>query len=101
MIIKIIEIAVIVTFIIDISGFNNTYKQFMKKIFNISSEVKSLCSLCITWWLSLLYIIIFGKFNLFNIMLCILVACLSPIIKDMYYTITDTIIKILRWIGRF
>lgn len=99
LILSLLYITLITTFIIDISGFNDTYQSIIKHILKIDKGTpKPLCSLCLSWWLSLLYLIITSNLTLFNILIAIIFACLTPIFKDLWYTFTDLIIKILNYL---
>lgn len=95
--VNILLIASIITIIIDISGFNDTYRKIIAKILNIKDyiKVKSLCTFCITWWCSLLYIILTNNLSFFNIFYILLIASLTPQIKDLITLLGDIIQNIL------
>lgn len=101
--IDIILIASIITIIIDISGFNDTYKQILAKILHINdyTKIKGLCTFCITWWLSLLYIIIIGSFSIFNIFYILFIASLTPQIKEIILLVGDIITTIINYIYKY
>lgn len=54
-----------------------------------------LCALCQTWWLSLLYIIICGPFNLMTIALCLINAHMTKIITPLYRLVENIMLKLL------
>ena len=60
------------------------------------------CLLCGTWWLSLLYIIIAGPFNLLSIALCLLNAHLTKITQPLFRLLENIalliIAKLNEWI---
>ena len=74
----------IIVFIIDIAGFIEEVELLLGKWLKIKAKIPKpfSCSLCTTWWGGLLYIIILGKFNLFNIMIIALFSILTPILKN-------------------
>lgn len=53
------------------------------------------CLLCGTWWLSLLYIIICGPFNLLTIMLCLLNAHMTKITQPLYRLVENSVLKLI------
>lgn len=59
-----------------------------------------LCALCQTFWLSLLYIIIAGPFNLFTITLCLINAHLTKITLPLYRMIENILLKVIELINK-
>lgn len=102
MILDLFLIQVICVLIIDISGFADEIKCLISR-FITNGKIETnrfvikpfFCSLCMTWWMSLIYILIVGKLSLFSITMALLFACTSTLTKDLYYMITDTIGKII------
>lgn len=60
-----------------------------------------LCLLCGTWWLSLLYIILAGPFNLLTIALCLINAHLTKITQPLCRMIENILLKILLMINKW
>lgn len=54
-----------------------------------------MCGLCQTFWLSLLYIIIAGPFNILTIALCLVNAHLTKIITPLYRLIENIVLKVI------
>lgn len=53
------------------------------------------CSLCMSWWTNLIYIIVTGHFTI-PVLFCILViSWLTPIVNDIFTLVRMTIAKIL------
>lgn len=95
-------IAFICVAIIDISGFVEEIKpKIWKWVFNGKKEYRQFslkpfdCSLCCTWWTGLIYLLIAGAFTLQNIALTLLIAVLTPTIKDIIILIKDIAVKII------
>ena len=96
-------IAVCVVLIIDIADFRTTIKQIVAFLLSkyIKRKVKSddlkfeVCCLCTVWWAGLLFLIITGAVTLFNIMVLLLIACSTSLIKDTFYLVFDTIQTII------
>lgn len=99
---KLIEIAVIVVIIIDISGFIDSVKEFIGKALNISNvRLKPFdCSFCVNWWLSLLYIYVTNNLTLSTILFALLCSTLTPVIGDLIYLIRDILGFILLKISK-
>lgn len=99
---KLIEIAVIVVIIIDISGIVTEVKGLIGRLLNISNvRLKPLdCSFCVNWWLSLLYIYITNNLTLSTILFALLCSTLTPVIGDLIYLIRDIFGFILLKISR-
>lgn len=99
---KLIEIAVIVVIIIDISGFIDSIKEFIGKMFNITNvRLKPLdCSFCMAFWMSMVYLIWVGELGLTTVMVSLLLSVMAPVISDLIYLIRDILGFILLKISR-
>ena len=89
MILNFLIIAVIWVVILDLTDFMPTVKGWISSILtkgkchNSDYQLKPFdCSLCMSWWSILIYIIVTNQFTLLNIMLALLIAWATPIIKD-------------------
>lgn len=89
MILNFFCIAVIWVVILDLTDFMSTIKGWISSILtkgkshNSEYRLKPIdCSLCMSWWSILAYIIIVDQLSLVNIMLALLIAWLTPVIKD-------------------
>lgn len=105
--INILLIGLIVILILDVANFRHTIKQIvawgLSKYLKISIKPESLkfnpCSLCISWWLSLLYIIIIGKLSFFLVFYALFIACLTPVLLNGVYLIIDTLNAIIIYLS--
>lgn len=88
---KLLEIAIIITIIIDISGVIDSIKEFIGKKLNITNvRLKPLdCSLCMNFWISLVYLICVGELGLTTVMATLLLCTMTPVIGDLIYLIRD------------
>lgn len=100
-------IAVIVVCIVDISGFVNSIKSALNKVItngrfsNFNYSLKPIdCSLCMSWWIGLIYLIIYNSVSLLNITILLLIAVSTPIINDVIRLIQDLITKLLQMIEK-
>ncbi len=56
------------------------------------------CPLCMTWWTTLLYIIVTGNLSLFNILVCLLLALSTGWIDSLYRLIFSVIETFIVWL---
>lgn len=74
-----ILLTIIIVYIVDLSGFMDSVKHALGKWLNLS--VRHLppfdCSLCMTWWIGLIYLIITSQFTLLNIAIVALLSLLA------------------------
>lgn len=103
--IGIIYITLIVVFIVDFSGFVDTIKNALGKWLKCRVErLKPIdCSLCMTWWCTLMYVAIYEEFSLANIALCALSALLADkvaealsLVRDIWSKVINSIYKLLK-----
>lgn len=104
-IINLILIQWIVVFIVDISGVMDNIKSLIMKILTkgkIDSNNYRLkpidCSLCSTFWIGLIYLLCTSQFTIPYIALVCLLSATTPLTLELFDTIYDLIIKLLKWI---
>lgn len=104
MIIKLLLITITVSLIVDISGIIDSIKYAISKFLKCEPHQIRLkpfdCSLCMSFWTEMAYLIYNNNITLVNITLAILFACYSSLVSEIYYTIKDIIIKVLVWINK-
>lgn len=100
MLIKLLLITLIIVFIVDISGaIDHLVNPLVKRILRIPKtsriEIPLIsCSLCMTFWSGLIYVIVTGGFSLLNLVYVCLCAFLTPHIKDLYILVRDVLTTI-------
>lgn len=96
---NILHIAVICTFIADISGFPQTVRKILSRWLNVRIDtLKPLdCSLCLTWWTGLTYLIL-NEITIKNIAILSITCALTPVISELILALRDTAIKLIRYI---
>lgn len=84
-------IAVICVCIIDISGLIDELESMLSKWLGKKCRVPKpfSCSLCSTFWLSLIYLIYTNNLNLLNIAVTLLIAISTDIIGSVIYLIKN------------
>lgn len=98
---NLLMINVIMTLIHE-SGFIENVDEWMSskwKFHHLPYPV--LCLLCGTWWISLLYIIIAGPFNLFTIALCLLNAHLTQITQPLFRLVMNVMYKMIELLNKW
>ena len=101
-ILTLLLIATIWTFILDLCGFAQTIDKLFYRIFykgrawRDDARFKPFdCSLCMSWWTGLIYLILTHSFTALNIAILLCFAWLTPLIKDLFTLIKDIIIKLV------
>lgn len=95
LIFKLLIIGLICTMGID-SGFFETIDDWIYrkwKPYHLPYPFK--CSLCATWWCSLLFIVFTGNFSLLGILLCLVNAYLTKIWTPLIALIENILFKII------
>ena len=101
LLINILLIAVITVFIIDLSGaINNLVKPIVRKVLHLSPNADIHlpligCSLCVTFWAGLIYLLTAKAFTLPGIVAVCIVSFLTPVISDILILCKDTLTKII------
>jgi hypothetical protein len=78
--IELLLVAVVTIYIVDISGFTDSWRSLLASLLHIS-RLKPLppfdCGACMTWWVCLIYAICVGQFHLGTIAVAALLSLLS------------------------
>lgn len=92
------SILIICVLVIDISGFVHSIKAAIGKFLGISPNsfrIKPFdCSFCMTFWVSLIYLLVVGRFTLANIAIVLLLCCLTTPLKNLIMSVRD---KLTKW----
>ena len=86
-------------FMLDVSGFWLTFSATVKGwltngLIKTPFEFKPFsCSLCMTFWTGIAYLLITGAFSIASFAVVCLAAFLTPTIKDALFTIRDLLTK--------
>lgn len=100
--INILLIALICVIVIDLSGFVDNIKQLIWKFaFKNNKPYKEYtlkpfdCSLCSTFWLSFIYILLIHQFSIHIMAYILVIAYFTTTLKDIILFIKDFFIKII------
>ena len=92
------SILIICVLVIDISGFVHSIKVAIGKYLGISPNsfrIKPFdCSFCMTFWVSMIYLLVVGRFSLVNIAIVLLLCCLTTPLKNLIMSLID---KLTKW----
>lgn len=92
------SILIISVIVIDISGFVHSIKVAIGKFLGISPNsfrIKPFdCSFCMSFWVSLIYLLVVGRFTLLNIAIVLLLCCLTTPLKNLVMSVRD---KLTKW----
>ena len=92
------SILIISVIVIDISGFVHSIKVAIGKYLGISPNsfrIKPFdCSFCMTFWVSMIYLLVVGRFSLVNIAIVLLLCCLTTPLKNLIMSVRD---KLTKW----
>jgi len=98
---NILLITIIICFIVDCSGFTNTWKGFILKLMKLDknkTDAISLkpfdCSLCLSFWSSIIYLIITNSFSLILFAYSCIIALISSNISEFLFWIKDFLVTI-------
>lgn len=95
---NLILIQLIIVFIIDLSGFiEDGIEPMLAKLFHkpkVRLKKPWSCSLCLTTWIGLIYILIKGCFTIPMIGYVLLLAYLTPIAYNLLIMVKEALIKI-------
>lgn len=97
LILKLFTIAAIVQLIHQAAFFEEMDKLFNKHYPLYHLPKLLTCSLCQTWWLCLLYIIVTGEISLYGILLCLISAHSVGVIEELYFLIFGGVRKMISW----
>ena len=91
-------IAVITTIVIDMTDFITSIKNVIKKYLNIKGNIALKpfdCSLCMTFWLCTIYLLIYNQLSLKYITITLLLAISTEIIQSLIRLAQDIITKLI------
>ena len=98
-------IAVIIVFGVDIAGFFTSIKEIIikwiskGKFIGRNIIIKPFeCSLCMTFWSGLIYLIVIGHFSLIYLAYLCLLCAFTGIIKSAILLLGDIITKFINWV---
>ena len=95
---ELLALAFIVVYIVDETGIVNSFKTFIKRWLNTKSDItlKPLdCSLCMTHWVCLVYVLIFGSLDIFIYLYILFLSCNTDNIYTLIQKVNEAISRLL------
>jgi hypothetical protein len=96
--IDLLLLALVVVYIVDLSGFTDSWRSALARILGVKA-LKPItpfdCSLCMTWWTTLIYAICTGHFTLPVIAYCALLSLLTNTIYALWGFINELLLRII------
>lgn len=95
--INLLVLTFIIVFIIDLSGIIEEVENMIAKrlkVHKVHIPKPFSCSLCSTWWIGLIYLLIIGQFTIPMIGYVALLAYLTPIWMNVLIALKDVLGKI-------
>lgn len=101
---NILIISIICCCIIDVSGFIESLENGLTKVLKMKTKARIPkpfgCSLCMTHWLSIGYILLLKEFSLMIYAYILIVSILTPVTTDIIILIRDLLQKAVISLGR-
>lgn len=94
---ELLALAFIVVYIVDETGIVDSFKAFLKRWLDTKSDIslKPLdCSLCMTHWVCLVYVLIFGNLDIFVYLYILFLSCNTDNIYAMIQKVNEAIGKL-------
>ena len=95
---ELLALAFIVVYIVDETGIVNSFKALIKRWLNTKSDIslKPLdCSLCMTHWVCLIYVLLFGTLDIFVYLYILFLSCNTDNIYILIQKVNEAISKLL------
>lgn len=91
--VNLIALSAVIAYITEVSGIIDSLKWSLSKWLGVTvSRLKPFdCSLCMTWWCGLIYIICVGECSVINIAVVALLSALAHNIAEVIMLISDSI----------
>ena len=101
--VMLLMISLVMVFIVDLSGVIGEIEEILAKMLGISPSRVHIpkpfsCSLCMTWWTGLIYLVVTGYLNWISIAYVALLAYLTPVFKDLLLWLRDILTLVIEWL---
>ena len=91
-------LSTIVVYVVDISGFTESWRRLLARCLNVSS-LRPLppfdCSLCAVWWVCLIYTICVREFSLLALAYCGFLSAFSEVLGKVIMLIKESLLTLL------
>lgn len=97
MLIDLLCVAVVWVVVLDLSGFVEEMERILSKKWKRIVRIRKpwSCSLCMSWWTGLLYLLITSKIAITSVAVLALVSLSTTLVKDLLLSLMELITKIV------
>ena len=101
-VVDILLLAAIIVFVVDLSGFTQTWKKWLGKWLGVQiGDVPPFdCSLCLTFWAGLIYLIVEGDFSIPALAYLALVSYCTVLMGEILTAIRELLSALVRWLWK-
>lgn len=95
-IIDLLLVALVTIYIVDLSGFTNTFLDFVSGLLNkkVTQLKPFTCSLCMVWWVCLAFLLMSAKLSLPMVALSALLSFLSTPLAQLLIFVRESVLGI-------
>lgn len=95
-IIDLLLVALVTIYIVDLSGFTDTFLDFVSGLLNkkVTQLKPFTCSLCMVWWVCIVYLIVVGRFTLSLVAFSALLSFLSTPLAQLLIFVRESVLGI-------
>lgn len=91
-------ITAVVVYVVDLSGFTQSWLGWLSRL--LGGPVKSFrpfsCSLCMTWWVTLLYCILRGELTIPLVAYCAALSFFSITVNQLFIFLRESLLWMIR-----
>lgn len=101
-VVDILLLAAIIVFIVDLSGFTQSWKKWLGKWLKVQiGEVPPFdCSLCLTFWAGLIYLIVKGDLSILTLAYLALVSYCTVLMGQVLTAIRELLSALVRYLWK-
>lgn len=108
LIVDLLIITAIVCYVVDVSGFVPSIKRmYLRKVFGVHNpNITSInwkpfdCSLCMTLWVGLFYLLVMGQITLINIGIVFFFSLISSNVSGFLWLVKDYLSALENWLQK-
>ena len=95
-IIDLLLVALVTIYIVDLSGFTDTFLDFVSGLMGrkVTQLKPFTCSLCMVWWVCIIYLIVVGRFTLSLVAFSALLSFLSTPLAQLLIFVRESVLGI-------
>ena len=103
-VINLVIIGILWVFVLDFAGFVEEMERYLSVFVRSKLPIKIpkpfSCSLCMTWWTGIIYLLIIQQFSFLNLFFLILTCSFTKVYLHLIYTFSDFIDRMISLFDR-